>query len=77
MPEPLPIYCSRNDCDDLATVEIEAGTVDTELRRAVACDRHRSAVRRWVARVGEIASAPIDQPMLGQLVLFPMTEVEP
>ncbi|GAA4963805.1 hypothetical protein [Actinoplanes utahensis] len=77
MTAPLPIYCSRNGCAVPATVEIEAGTVDTELRRAVACDRHRSAVRRWAARVGHPTSTPIDQPMVGQLTLFSVTEVEP
>lgn len=69
------IYCSRDNCADLAVVEIEAGTVDTELRRAVACSRHRLTVRRWVARVGRPTSTPIDQPT-GQLVLFPLGEVE-
>ena len=77
MNEPLPIYCSRNACTNLATVEIEAGSASTELRRAVACDQHRSAVRRWAARVGFPQSTPIDQPMLGQLLLFPVTKVEP
>jgi hypothetical protein len=72
-----PIYCSRNGCTNLATVEIEAGTVDTELRRATACDRHRSIVRRWAARVGNPTTTIIDQPMLGQLTLFPAPEVQP
>jgi hypothetical protein len=72
--ESMPIYCSRNGCADLATVEIEAGTVDTELRRAVACARHRSTVRRWASRVGHPTATPIDQ-AAGQLVLFPVPEV--
>lgn len=76
-PAPLPIYCSRNNCSELASVEIEAGTADTELRRAVACDRHRSAVRRWAARVGHPSTTIIDQPIVGQLPLFPAPEVQP
>lgn len=76
MNEPMPIYCSRNGCADLATVEIEAGTAETALRRAVTCARHRSTVRRWAARVGHPTATPIDQPT-GQLVLFPITEDRP
>jgi hypothetical protein len=71
------IYCSRNGCTNLATIEISAGTVDTALRRAVTCDPHRKAVRRWVAFVGEPTYTAIDQPMVGQLSLFPITAVEP
>ncbi|MEV4278679.1 hypothetical protein [Actinoplanes xinjiangensis] len=69
------IYCSRNNCATLATIEYSAGTVDTELRRAVACDRHRSIVRRWTSRAGTVTATPVDQPLLGQLVLFPIPEV--
>jgi hypothetical protein len=74
MPAPMPIYCSR--CSGLATVEIGAGTPDTALRRAAACDRHRTVVRRWAAHVGTPTSTPINQTMLGQLALFPITEVD-
>ena len=70
------IYCSRNGCTNLATVEIRAGTVDTALRRAVTCDPHRAIVRRWVARVRKPTYTVIDQPLVGQLTLFPITEAQ-
>jgi hypothetical protein len=74
MKEPLPIYCSR--CPHLATLDISASS-DKGRRSATSCDSHRGAVRRWVSFVGSPEITPIDQPLEGQLALFPVTEVEP